>query len=70
MSFELFAFEPCAELAPLVETIWGVRGAADFSVEAVLPNGAVELMTVSGDRPGYGTGTGTGPGQVAKALVS
>jgi len=42
--FEFFSFPPGPELAPFVETIWGVRGAAHFSTEAVLPNGAVELM--------------------------
>jgi len=44
MSFEFFAFPPRAELAPFVDTIWGVRGHADFSTESVLPNGAIELM--------------------------
>jgi len=43
-AFELFCFDPPWELAPFVEVIWGVRGMAGHSTEAVLPNAAVELM--------------------------
>lgn len=43
-SFEFFAFAARPELAPFVESIWGVRGHGDFGTEAVLPNGAIELM--------------------------
>jgi AraC-like DNA-binding protein len=41
---EFFSFPPRAELAPFVETIWGVRGMGTDPVEAVVPNGAIELM--------------------------
>jgi len=44
LSFEFFSFRPCRELAPFVDAIWGVRGHGGYSVEAVLPNGAIELM--------------------------
>lgn len=43
-AFELLCFDPPRELAPFVEVIWGVRGAAGHSTEAVLPSAAVELM--------------------------
>jgi len=42
--FELFSFDPPRQLAPFVEAIWGVRGTAGYTTEAVLPSGAVELM--------------------------
>lgn len=42
--FTFFRFAPSPALAPFVEVIWGVRGRAEFSREAVLPNGVVELM--------------------------
>lgn len=48
MNCEFFAFAPRPELSPFVELVWGVRGFADHSVEAVLPNGAVELMVSFG----------------------
>jgi len=44
MSFEFFAYPPHPELVPFVETIWGVRGHGAHSIEAVLPNSAIELM--------------------------
>jgi AraC-like DNA-binding protein len=44
LSFHFFQFSPSHALAPFVETIWGVRGSTFFTREAVLPNGAVELM--------------------------
>ncbi len=44
MGFEFFHFPPSPALAPFVELIWGVRGSASFTREAVLPNGVVELM--------------------------
>lgn len=44
MSFHFFQFAPSTALAPFVDTIWGVRGSTFFTREAVLPNGAVELM--------------------------
>lgn len=43
-SVEFISFAPRAELAPFVETIWGVRGHGGYTLEAVMPNGAVELM--------------------------
>lgn len=42
--FHFYRYPPSRELAPFVESIWGVRGAAEFTREAVLPNGVVELM--------------------------
>lgn len=42
--FHYYRYRPSRALAPYVECIWGVRGAADYSREAVLPNGVVELM--------------------------
>jgi len=50
MSFEFFTCPPFAELAPFVEAVWGVRGHGGHSTEAVLPNGAVELMINFGPR--------------------
>jgi AraC-like DNA-binding protein len=44
LSFHFFHFPPSPVLAPFVEAIWGVRGSTFFTREAVLPNGAVELM--------------------------
>lgn len=43
-SFHYFAHPPVPALAPFIELIWGVRGSAAFTMEAVLPNGVVELM--------------------------
>lgn len=43
-TFTFFRFAPSTALAPFVEVIWGVRGHAEFTREAVLPNGVVELM--------------------------
>ena len=42
--FEFFERSPRRELAPFVESIWGVRGLGTYHVESVLPNGAIELM--------------------------
>jgi len=42
--FKFFSFDPPRDLAPFVEAIWGVRGLAGYTTEAVLPSGAVELM--------------------------
>ncbi len=41
---EFFCTPPRADLAPFVEAVWGVRGPAEDVTEAVLPNGAIELM--------------------------
>ncbi len=41
---EFFSVSPRIELAPFVEAIWGVRGSFRDASEAVLPNGAIELM--------------------------
>lgn len=41
---EFFSFPPRTELEPFVATIWGVRGFGSHPVEAVVPNGAIELM--------------------------
>lgn len=43
-AFAFFAFPPSPALAPFVEVIWAVKGAASWSREVVLPNGAIELM--------------------------
>jgi len=43
-SFTFHAYAPCPALAPFVEVIWAVRGAAAWSSEVVLPNGAIELI--------------------------
>jgi AraC-like DNA-binding protein len=43
-TFTFFRFAPSPALAPFIEVIWGVRGYASFTREAVLPNGVVELM--------------------------
>jgi AraC-like DNA-binding protein len=43
-NFEFFSYEPCTDLAPFVDAVWGVRGHGGHTTEAVLPNGAVELM--------------------------
>jgi len=42
--FELFWMMPSARLRPFVDAIWGVRGSAHYHVEAVVPNGAIEMM--------------------------
>jgi len=42
--FELYWMKPAPRLRLFVDTIWGVRGSAHYHVEAVLPNGAIELM--------------------------
>ncbi len=42
--FHFFTQDPSPRLAPFVERLWGVRGSADFHVESVLPDGAVQLM--------------------------
>lgn len=39
-----FTFPPRPVLAPFVRAIWGVRAAVVEAAEAVLPNGAIELM--------------------------
>lgn len=44
VGFTFFSYEPRAELAPFVECVWGVRGSAHYHVEAILPDGCVELM--------------------------
>ncbi|HET9440836.1 MAG TPA: AraC family transcriptional regulator [Longimicrobiales bacterium] len=44
MDFEFFATPPSPRLAPFIEIIWAVRGATDYVVEAIPPNGAIELM--------------------------
>lgn len=41
---EFFSVPPRSDLAPFVEAIWGVRGFGEHSTEAVVPNGAIELM--------------------------
>lgn len=48
--FHFFAATPSAALSPFVETIWGIRGTAQYHVESVLPNGAIELMVNFGPR--------------------
>ncbi|MGH7539515.1 MAG: AraC family transcriptional regulator [Gemmatimonadota bacterium] len=48
--FVFFSFPPGAELAPFVDSFWGVRGSAHYHVESVLPNGAIELMVNFGPR--------------------
>lgn len=48
--FVFFSFEPGAELAPFIDSFWGVRGSAHYHVESVLPNGAIELMVNFGPR--------------------
>lgn len=42
--FEIYWMTPAPRLRPFVDVIWGVRGSAHYHVEAVLPNGAIELM--------------------------
>jgi AraC-like DNA-binding protein len=42
--FEFFTFAPSPALAPFIECVWGVRGSTTFTQEAILPNGAIELM--------------------------
>lgn len=42
--FQLYWMTPAPRLRPFVDVIWGVRGSAHYHVEAVLPNGATELM--------------------------
>lgn len=42
--FRLHAATPSSALTPFVEVIWGVEGAPPHAREAVLPNGATELM--------------------------
>jgi AraC-like DNA-binding protein len=49
--FVFFTFPPSPALAPFVDAIWGVRGTAHYHIEAVLPNGATELMVNFGPRP-------------------
>lgn len=44
MEIEFYATPPSPRLAPFIELIWAVRGATDNISEAVLPNGAIELM--------------------------
>lgn len=44
MELEFYAAPPSAKLAPFIEIIWAVRGATDYTCEAVPPNGAIELM--------------------------
>jgi AraC-like DNA-binding protein len=60
VGFHFFSFAPSRTLEPFVECIWGVRGSAHYHVEAVVPNGAMELMVnlgpeqrvvAYGDRP-------------------
>lgn len=48
--FVFFTFPPSPALAPFVESYWGVRGSAHYHIEAVLPNGATELMVSFGPR--------------------
>jgi AraC-like DNA-binding protein len=48
--FVFFSFPPGPELAPFVETFWGVRGSAHYHVESVLPNATTELMVNFGVR--------------------
>lgn len=48
--FTFFQIAPPAALAPFVECVWGVRGSAEYHVEAVVPNGAMELMVSLGPR--------------------
>lgn len=42
--FHFFSYDPAPDLAPFVEAIWGVRGAGGHHTEAIVPNGAIELM--------------------------
>jgi methylphosphotriester-DNA--protein-cysteine methyltransferase len=42
--FDLYWMTPAPRLRPFVDILWGVRGSAHYHVEAVLPNGATELM--------------------------
>lgn len=44
LGFEFHASPPSSRLAPFIEVIWAVRGATDYTCEAVLPNGVIELM--------------------------
>lgn len=58
MQFEFFSHPPYPQLAPFVESIWGVRGAGPFDREVILPNGSTELMVNFGPRQqvhAYGT---------------
>ncbi|HEX2090758.1 MAG TPA: helix-turn-helix domain-containing protein [Longimicrobiaceae bacterium] len=48
--FQFFQFRPSPALAPFVELIWGARGPGELTREAVLPNGAAELMINFGPR--------------------
>lgn len=48
--FVFFMFPPSPELAPFVECLWGVRGAAHYHIESILPNGTIELMVNFGPR--------------------
>lgn len=48
--FVFYSRAPAPALAPFVECIWGVRGFAHYHVEAVVPNGAIELMINLGPR--------------------
>lgn len=48
--FVFFTHPPGPELAPFVDSFWGVRGSAHYHIESVLPNGAIELMVNFGPR--------------------